>query len=248
MLLAIIPLAFLGLPFPSGNPDGFEKATFEDSRVGEPEAGILPGVDLGPFGDLLTGPLGIILVFGFTIGLFYLVKKMSDVVRQPKFLVFASFFIMLVILLIIPLTLATGAIRWDVSIEFNSNAEWKFTMEHTSLDRLKYTIEDLNGQTNFIFEFRTDAITHSIDLNQTLHVNYALSTTYYSAEGPQFTLSTSNGETSLTIEMSPTEGATYALESTSEGLKFSSEITSGNLIYILEQNEGGLIQAINIQL
>jgi len=241
-LIAIIPLAFLGLPFPSGNPDGFEKATFEDSRVGEPEASVLPGIDLGKFGDFILGPLGIILAFALTIGLFYLIKRMPDIKGQPRFIVFAIFAIILVCLLAIPFVIASGKLQWNSSISVDNDNLWTFGMETISLDQKHYGLETSEGNTNFSIEFFAVGLTHSFELSsESDEIVYTASITYYTAAGPSYTLSVSEDETVLGIELAPTEEATYTLEIEEEKATFKAEIAGDGITFTVEQtgNEFG---------
>jgi len=63
-----------GLPFPSSNPDGFERAVFGNAGVEETEN--ILGIDLGAYTDFILGPLGIVLAFVLSfLVLKYLTKK-----------------------------------------------------------------------------------------------------------------------------------------------------------------------------
>ncbi|MFX0141906.1 MAG: hypothetical protein ACFFDN_50180 [Candidatus Hodarchaeota archaeon] len=248
-LMAIIPLAFLGFPFPSGNPDGFEKATFEDSRVGEPEASVLPGIDLGKFGDFILGPVGIILAFALTIGLFYLIKKIPDIKGQPKFTVFAIFAIILVCLLIIPFAIASSRLQWKSSISVDQDNIWTFSMETATLEGKKYGLETSNGTTTFSTEFSAFGLTHSFELSsESDEIGYTASITYHTAAGPSYTLSISEDETKFSIELTPTEEETYALELVENKTTFTAEIASDGITFKLEQTDNEFGSSIGIDL
>ncbi|MHA1380846.1 MAG: hypothetical protein ACTSRG_20970 [Candidatus Helarchaeota archaeon] len=247
--VAIIPLAFLGLPFPSGNPDGFEKATFEDSRVGEPEASVLPGIDLGPFGDLLLGPMGILLAFVLTIGLLYLIQKIPGTVKQPKLIVFAIFVVVLISLLVVPLTIASTEIKWKSSIEANSDKVWTFTMEHVSLTGMKYGIENVNGNITITMEFMFAGLTQVFEMScDSGEVSYYASTKYFTSEGPTYTFKLAANEPTITMELTPSEKTTYTLEVTGNQMVFTAEMTSNNMKYSIEQSSSGIAYAIGMDL
>ncbi len=248
-LVAIIPLAFLGIPFPSGNPDGFEKATFEDSRVGEPEVGVLPGIDLGKFGDFILGPLGIILAFALTIGLFYLIKRMPEIIDKPKFIVFAIFAIILICLLIIPFAIASGKLQWQSSISVDQEETWTFSMETATLDRTYYGLETSEGLTILTIEFSAFGLVHSFELNSSSsEIGYTASITYYTAAGPSYTLSFAEDETVLSIELAPTEEETYTFEIVEDGFTFTAEIAMDTLTFAVEQTGTEIISSITMSL
>ncbi|MHA1298309.1 MAG: hypothetical protein ACTSO9_02580 [Candidatus Helarchaeota archaeon] len=248
-LVAVIPLAFLGLPFPSGNPDGFEKATFEDSRVGEPESSVLPGIDLGKFGDFILGPLGIVLAFLLTIGLFYFLRKMPDIKGQPKFLVFAIFAIILICLLVIPFMMASSKLQWKSSISVDQDNIWTFSMESATLDGKKYSLETSNGTTTFALEFSAAGITHSIEVSSDSgEIGYTASITYHTAAGPSYTLSLSKDETKFSVELAPTEEETYTLEIVGNEVTFTAQIVSNDLTLTLEQAGNELGYSVGIDL
>ncbi|NVM03363.1 MAG: hypothetical protein HWN67_13565 [Candidatus Helarchaeota archaeon] len=235
-LVAIIPLSFLGFPFPSGNPDGFEKATFEDSRVSEPEASVLPGIDLGTFGDLIIGPLGIILAFALTIGLFYLVKKIPDIKGQPKFIIFFIFAIILVVLLVIPFAIAAGSLKWKSSVAINQDNILSFSMESASLDGKKIGVETSNGTTMVSIEFSAVGFSHTIEITtESDEIGYIISTTYYTANGLSYIISFSKDETFLIIELAPTEGETYSLEIFDNLSIFTAEVEVEIIKFTFEQ-------------
>ncbi|NVM01804.1 MAG: hypothetical protein HWN67_05690 [Candidatus Helarchaeota archaeon] len=235
-LIAIIPLSFIGFPFPSGNPDGFEKTTFEDSRVGEPEASVLPGIDLGKFGDLILGPMGILLAFVFTIGLLYLVKKIPDLKGQPKFIIFFILAVILGCLLVIPFAIAAGSLKWKSSVSINQNNILSFSMESASLDRKKNGVETLNGTSTVTLEFFVGGFSHTIELTtESDEIGYIISTTYYTAEGPSYTISISKNVTTFGIKLAPTEEETYSLELLDDEATFTAEIEVESIKFTIEQ-------------
>ncbi|MHA1339799.1 MAG: hypothetical protein ACTSRZ_06640 [Promethearchaeota archaeon] len=79
VIIIFVVMGALGLPFPSGNPDGFEKAVFDDAGISESENFL--GIDFGEITDFILGPAGIFIAFGLTLVVFYLIM------RKPKNLI-----------------------------------------------------------------------------------------------------------------------------------------------------------------
>lgn len=246
-LLGIITLAFLGLPFPSRNPDGFEKAIFKDSRISEPEVGVLPGIDLGTFGDLLLGPLGIIAAFVLMIGILYLIRKATIFKGYFKYIAFGIFAAFLIGLVIIPYVMVTYNDRWQNSISMDQDNNLTFSMKSISLDGKKYMIKSSNGTNKFSLDIIFGVLTHSFEFStESTEIDYTVSTTYYTANGPSYTISASKNETVLNIELTPIEGQTYSLEIIGGEATFTTEIVSSGMTFSLSQSNSEIGYSIGI--